>query len=434
AFHEEPHMPPEDQVKTWMLVFYSADRNQAPEFYWPKVSKRVYEVGKTAFKTNDDVKRAAASAVGDAATPEQKVERLFDFCRTKIKNVDDDASGVTDAVKSKLKNESPADTLKHGMGTGVDIGRLFGALAIATGFDARLAVLGDRSDMFFDPHFCDDYFLTRAEVAIKFGEQWRFFDPSSPYLPFGMLRWEEEGVQALIADPKQGTFVPTPLSTPDKTVEKRTASLTLAEDGTLEGDINIEYTGHLGFLKKEQNSDDSPAQREQNLSDMVKKRLSTAEVTNVKIENVNDPVKPFTYSFHVRVPGYAQKTGKRLFLQPGFFERGIDVLFSGSTRKHAMYFHFPWSEEDEVTIKLPSGFELDNADAPQPFHANNVAGYDVKIMVANKNEALIYKRKFVFQALFFPVESYAGVKKLFDVLHENDNHTITLKQTVTASK
>ena len=50
--------------------------------------------------------------------------------------------------------------------------------------------------------------------------------------------------------------------------------------------------------------------------DLIKEQMSTAEISNIKIENVTDPAKPFVYAFHVRVPGYAQRTGKRLFLQP----------------------------------------------------------------------------------------------------------------------
>jgi hypothetical protein len=42
----------------------------------------------------DEVKQAAATAIGDATTPEQKIEKLFEFCRSKIKNINDDASGL----------------------------------------------------------------------------------------------------------------------------------------------------------------------------------------------------------------------------------------------------------------------------------------------------------------------------------------------------
>jgi len=35
-----------------------------------------------------------------------------------------------------------------------------------------------------------------------------------------------------------------------------------------------------------------------------------------------------------------------------------------SERKNSVYFDYPWRESDTVVIKMPDGFELDNADAP----------------------------------------------------------------------
>ncbi|HKP85631.1 MAG TPA: DUF3857 domain-containing protein [Blastocatellia bacterium] len=432
AFHEEPRMPPESQIRTWVFVYYSKEKPMPPSEFWPKHGKEVYESVKPRMKVNDDVKRAAATAIADATTPEQKLERIFDYCRARIKNVNDDASGLTAEQREKLKeNQSPSDTLKRGMGTGYDIDMLFAALATAAGFEARLAQLADRSDMFFDMDFTNSYFIRAFNIAVKVGSDWRFFDPAGAYIPFGMLRWQEEGAEALVTDPKQPAFVRTPLSPPEKTVEKRTAQLQLSDDGTVEGDVRIEYTGHLAMEKKEQNDEESQQEREQTLLDMVKSRMSTAEISNIRVENVTDPVKPFVYAYHVRVPGYAQRTGKRLFLQPAFFEKGIPALFAAAERKHQIYFHYPWLEQDEVRIKLPAGFALDNADAPAPFNAQEVIKYDVRMSVEGKSEALIFKRTFRFNGLYFPTQSYGGLKQVFDALHESDNHTITLKQVAT---
>ncbi len=64
-------------------------------------------------KVNDDVRKAATEAIGDASTPEQKLERLLAFVRTKIKNVNDDATTMTEQERKKLKdNRNPGDTLK----------------------------------------------------------------------------------------------------------------------------------------------------------------------------------------------------------------------------------------------------------------------------------------------------------------------------------
>jgi hypothetical protein len=130
------------------------------------------------------------------------------------------------------------------------------------------------------------------------------------------------------------------------------------------------------------------------------------------------------------VPGYAQRTGKRLFLEPAFFQKGIGALFSASTRRYPIYFHFSWSEEDKVTIKLPKGYATDNADVPPPINAG-VSQYKVKMGVTTDNSMLIYNRSFSFGAqtiLLFPAETYANVKRLFDEVNKSDNHTIALKQ------
>ncbi len=435
AFREEPRMPPEDSVRPWMLIYYSEDRQLTGEKFWKQLGKENYERNKSRMKVSEEVKQAAATVIGDATEPEQKVQRLFEFCRTKIKNVSDDASGLTSEERAKLKeNKSPADTLKRSMGTGNDIDMLFAALAQAAGFEVRVVNLADRSDIFFDKSFPDDYFISAYDIAVRVGDQWRFYDPASTYVPYGMLRWQEESQEALLSDPKEPVWVKTPLSPPEKSKQKRVAKLQLDQDGTLEGDVTVEYYGHLAVEMKEWDDDDSPSQREETLRESVKSRLSTAEITKIVIENVTDPVKPYTRSYHIRVPGYAQRTGKRLFIQPAFFQRGVGPLFSTSSRQHAVYFSYPWSEEDEVTIELPPGFALDTADAPTPFMSKPISEYMPSLATTKDGKILIYKRQFYFGGggnILFPVGAYEQLKQYFDMLHKQDNHAIILKQSAT---
>src|SRR5262249_20247493 len=136
-----------------------------------------------------------------------------------------------------------------------------------------------------------------------------------------------------------------PLSPPEKTLAKRSGKFKLLEDGTLEGEAKIEYTGHWSAYEKRINHDDSPAEQEKTLKNLVQQNiLGTAEVESFTIENANDPDKPFTYTFKVRVPGYASRTGKRLFFQPNVFERSSHPRFTASARKYDVYFTYPFSE------------------------------------------------------------------------------------------
>lgn len=429
AFHEEPYMVPEDQVRVWMLIYYTENQNLDADKFWKEHGRKVHKENKGKMKVDSDVQKQAAALVANAQLPEQKIEALFEFCRSQIKNIHDDASGFSSEQLEKMKpNKSPADTLKNRRGTGSDINLLFASMAAAAGSDARVAMLADRSDTFFDRSFADPYFLRAQNIVVRIGDKWRFYDPASRFVPLGMLRWHEEGVPALISDPKEPVFVITPLSGPEKSRRKRTANFSLSEDGTIEGDISEEQTGHFAAQYKEANDEESPGERERKLHDELKARYNSAEVTKIELGNATEPAKPFVTRYHLRIPGYAQRTGKRLFLQPNYFQRGIPARFPTSSRKHDIHFPYPWSEEDLITFQLPPGYALDSPEAPAVFTSGETSKYDVKINVSRDGRVLTYKRDFFFAGVLFPASVYPQLKKLFDVVYRSDNHTLTLKQ------
>jgi hypothetical protein len=132
------------------------------------------------------------------------------------------------------------------------------------------------------------------------------------------------------------------------------------------------------------------------------------------------------------VPNYAQKTGKRLFFQPGFFEYGSSPVFSSATRTHSVYFQYPWSEQDEIEFEMPPEYLFDNAESPADIADEQKIG-SLKINIAHDkvNNKVIYKRNFYFGnsgLLLFPVTRYEALKSLFDAFHKSDTHAITLKQ------
>ena len=265
---------------------------------------------------------------------------------------------TADAREGVKRNKKPADTLKRGVGTGDDINMLFAALATAAGFEARWARLADRGTIFFDSTFVDPYFLNSYNVAVRVGDGWRFFDPSQPYLPSGMLRWQEEGVDALISDPVNGLFVRTPLSGSRQSVTKRRATLRLSEDGTLEGKVRIEFSGHSGIAMKERYGSQSPKQREDSLREGVKKRLSSAELESVKVENATDPDKAFAYEYDVRVPGYAQRTGSDSFSSPPFSSEGRSRCFRLASGNTTSTSHIPGRSRTPSLSNSPSDMNL----------------------------------------------------------------------------
>lgn len=109
-------------------------------------------------------------------------------------------------------------------------------------------------------------------------------------------------------------------------------------------------------------------------------------------------------------------------------------MFSASSRRHDLYFHFPWKEEDYIEITLPEGFALDNAEAPGSLNLGEAGSYETSLGVTQDKKILVYKRNFTFKALILQKANYTAVKGAFDTIHNADNHAITLKQGTAAAK
>ncbi len=428
AFHREPLEPPDNALRQWALVYYEPDQGQSEDQYWNTVGKELYQNFKSEIKVNDDVKRIAETAMQGATTPEDKIAHLAEYCRKNIKDVHGEEITLQERDKAK-KNNTTVDTLRRGEGTAYQINLAFASLVQAAGFEARLARLPDRGDTLFSRHYLTPYFLRSSAIAVNLAGKWQFYDVSNRNLPNGMLRWQEEGVEALISDSRNPSFVLTPITPAQKSRTSRMAQFTLDAEGTLEGDVREVLSGHEALNWRSRFAADTPAEQEQALRRSLVARYHEARITDVKFSVPDDPASGAAYTYHIKVPGYAQRTGKRLFLIPAFFEIGMRPRFPESKREHPIYFHFPWSETDSVTIKLPENYDLDHADAPASLGFPPSGEYKVRIAVS-KDRQIIYERNFVMGAdgnILFDVQNYPALKRIFDQVHERDGHMLTLK-------
>lgn len=431
AFRDERYSPPEDQLRAWMLIYYEEDKKIDAEKYWKTVGREDHTRFKPRMKADGQVKRTAAELVTGIEKPEEKIAAIEKFCRTKIRNLNSRTVHLTAAERKALKeNDSPGDTLEQKAGSGMDINLLFAALANAAGFDARITRLSDRGDTFFNMNLPLTYFLNNFSVAVKVNDQWAFFDPSTPYLDHGMLRWQEELGHALISDPKGGFFVDTPYSEPTRSLRGRHGDFKLLPDGSLEGTVRYTYTGHAGRGQKSYYEDMTPAQQEEDWKKDIQERLNTAELADFRMPDVTDPYKPFVVEHKVTVPAYATRTGKRILLQPAYFQRNASAIFTDTTRKWDIYFSYGWVEDDEINIDLPEGWELDQPVKPISTNIADVGNYSVEVRKTVDGRRLIYRRKFVWgtnKRIIFPVEAYPKMKQIFDFVQEQDGYTIALK-------
>jgi len=440
AFKEEPMMPAEANVRAWALVFYTNQQRKDPDKYWTNVGKEEYDrYLKPAMKSNEEIRQTAAAAVAGAKTDEDKVLALIRYIHKNLRDLF--GRQVTEAERAQILKEMPKDRyrtaveiFKSGIGDANELNTLFAAMANSVGLEVRPALIADRNEVLFSPQMMERYFLRNIDMAVSIGGTWKLYDVSTRDLLPGMLSWREEGMQALLSDPKKPTFIQAPIAPPETSKRMRMAKFTLSEEGALEGDIDLYYSGHVARERRSELDGESDARRLEQLKDELTKEYPDAEISATRIDGAEDAEKALGVHYHIKMDGYAQRTGKRILLQPFFFQRGRAPLFAAADRKFPVFFPYAWEEHDNVTFELPGGFALDNADAPPSLSFGAPGGYDVKIMTRGGHE-LILQRDFTFgknSQIWFDAGVYPQLKKIFDEVHRRDDHSISLKQTVTA--
>jgi hypothetical protein len=116
---------------------------------------------------------------------------------------------------------------------------------------------------------------------------------------------------------------------------------------------------------------------------------------------------------------------------PNAFEKGRAARFAESKRVNPIYLHFASTLKDSVRIEIPGGYSLEEAESPQGSKIGEMGEYKVSIRKPSDDSFVLYEREFVFPksgAAVIPASSYSQIKQVFDFVHQQDHHTLTLRE------
>jgi hypothetical protein len=102
--------------------------------------------------------------------------------------------------------------------------------------------------------------------------------------------------------------------------------------------------------------------------------VGASEVTDVVLDGLAGS-GPLTIACRVKIPGYAQRTGQRLFLQSALFNRKAPARYSATERRHPVMLENAWAEHDSLSYELPQGYALESPEAPGGLSITGVGEY-----------------------------------------------------------
>ena len=430
AFQVEDYMPPQDEMKFRVEFVYSRNLEKDPEKFWRQEAKDRYLDIDSFTNKRKAMEQALSQIVSPSDTPEQELEKIYARCQ-KIRNLSFEHEKTQQELnREKLKQiKNVEDVWKRGYGSGGSITWLFLALTRAAGFEASPVMIATRDrHFFFDPKLMDAYALNTNVVLIKLNGKNLFLDPGMAFAPFGLLPWHESGVPGLIIDRDGGTWIGTSMSDPEASGLERQAALQLDDSGALEGVATLTFKGLTAISRRLEQNEEDDAERKKSLEDELKSYVpvpSDVELTGTPDWNSSSP--NFVAKFHIKISGWASSAGRRILLPISPFSGGEKHVFEGENRVHSISFSYAFSDLDDITITLPSGW--DASDFPQPRNTD-LKGVVFQIAAEKKNDSLHVSRRLAVNAELFELKYYGLLHTFFQTVRSGDDQQVVLSRLV----
>jgi hypothetical protein len=433
---DEEYMLPEDEIRGHVEFVYTDEEHpKDSKLYWDTVAKARFQHQDEFVGKRGSIRDVVSKAVTNDDLPEQKLRKLYSRAQ-QIHNLDTDREKTSqEAKRDKTKdNNNVDDVLKHGAGDSADIDYFFLALAQAAGFDSGIVWVAPRNERRFEPNLQDRRMLDDFMVWVHAGDKDYFLDPGAALCPFGTLPWYETSITGLRPTKQGAVFMQVPAADGADSVITRRAQLKLDEStGSMSGTLFVTYTGQRALTRRTEALNQDETGKNKIITDEVKAWFpANAKFDLTAVTGWDKPDVPLQVEGKLTLPSVAESVGRRVLLPIGLYEAGRPQMFQTAGRKQDIYFHFPYAEQDDITLQVPQGWHAESLPAPAVLSPGGQLRYEIS--AKQEGDALHLQRKLVVGGILYPADSYGAVRKFFGSAKEGDETQLVLQTAPPASK
>lgn len=425
-FRSEDFMPPENELKARVDFIYSSEPFEMDfNKFWKKVGKKRNDQMESFVGRRGAIDQALSQIVAPSDPPDVKLHKIYARVQ-QLHNTSFEVRKTEQEQKreNKKAEENVEDVWKQGSGDQRQLNWLCLALARAAGIEAYGVWVSDRSNDFFNPQTMQSGKLDRSAVLVKVGGKDIYVAPGFAFAPFGLLPWEETGVQGLRLDKDGGTWIQTNLPESSASRIERKADLSLSDSGSLEGKLDVTYTGLEALRRRVDQRNQDDAAHKKYLEDQVKEYIPVgSEIDLTQQPDWSNPEVPLTATFNIKIQGWASMAGRRVLVPVGLFGGTERHVFEYSNRTYPVYYEYLSQKVDDVTIKIPAGWQI--SVLPAPINRDlHVVGYAVS--AENTKGALHLTRKVEINTLTIDQKYYAPLRSFYQIVKAGDDQQIIL--------
>jgi hypothetical protein len=428
-FESEPYMPPDSEVEMRVLFFYSTDlRLPEGDEYWKQNGKK-WANGAEGFMDKKGVlSGAVASVTLPSDSPEVKLHKLYDFVQS-FQNLSferEKSAKESQALNIREVN-NVADVIANKYGYRSQLNRTFVALARSAGFEATLVKITERDEAILHREWPSFSQLGPEIAMVKLNGKNLFLDPGSLYCPFGILPWQDTGVTGLVLAKTIPTWITTPIPDPQDASMNRVAKMTLGDDGSLSGDVELTFSGLYAYQRRFRAHDEDDTERKKLMEEFLQRWIAIKG--DIEFLGVNDwkaSNAPLIAKYKVTLPGYASQAGRRVLLPATLFAGSYRNPFPATKRTNPIFMEYLFDDKDDVTITVPKAWQVESL--PKQLNDRNPVA-EMSTSYTNQNGELHFTREFLFKSIGLEQKYYGALRAYFQTVQAGANEQAVLKTT-----
>lgn len=422
AIEEEDRMPPRSILTSRVHFYYRVGWFFN---YWGNISKAEADAHAKLIERTHFLESAANAIAPATDPPETRLRKLYAHVQN-VRYLSYEPKKTEKETKREhlAENKSAEDIFRRNYAYRNDINYLFTALARSAGFDASIVQVVDRSSAVFEAQVPDASQLNANVVLVRLNGQDLYLDPATRYCPYGFVPWFESDTHGIRWDKMKGDVVSVKSPTDEIGATERTASLKLQSDGSLEGTLEIVFTGQEALDRRLSASDEDDEGRRKLMEDEVKDLAPAGATIDLdEVTGWQDSEQPLRVKCHFHAPHFATFTSRRMLFPLSVFQVNGQNPFPQVYRTQPVYFSHGYRTADKVQISIPSGYKLE-ALPGESKSTKEFASFDAKR--SSDTGVVRLERQTEMTGYLFPVQSYLSLRAYFQKLRESDAQNVVL--------
>lgn len=433
---EEPSAPAVTNIAPRLAVsYFSATGKPGPAATfdsWAAVSRWLTSLSDSQATLDDALASKARQLTANAKTEMERIQAIGRFAQSI--NYVSIQTGV--GRGGGYRPHAATEVFAKAYGDCKDKANLMRAMLRAVGITSYLVCIYSGDPAYVREEWPSPQQFNHCIIAIKVSDETEaativkhpsigrllIFDPTDDMTPVGDLPDHEQGSFALIIAGDQGALMRMPVTPAEMNRLDRVAEATLSADGSIVVKLRENSSGQSAVEERR-------AFRGLAKPDYIKvvERWITRGVTGASITRV-EPVDKmdegrFALDVEFTASRYGQlMQGRLLVFKPALVSRHESIFLTERVRRHDVVLE-PYSYSEQVKVKLPDGFAVD--ETPDPVKVESGFGaYSTVYEV--KDGQLHFRRNLIVRGGRIPANQYAVVRGFFEKMRAAEQSPVVL--------